>query len=65
MLPIDICVNCFNIINDGGDFNNMKLKENFDKFGLSSNHMIYRRIKYQAQNNINKGMLNFQFDVGF
>ena len=65
MLPIDICVNCFNIINDGGDFNNMKLKENFDKFGLSSNHMIYRRIKYQAQNNINKGTLNFQFDVGF
>ena len=43
----------------------MKLKENFDKFGLSSNHMIYRRIKYQAQNNINKGTLNFQFDVGF
>ena len=68
MLPIDICVNCFNIINNGGNFNDIKLQENFNKFGLSSQHMIYRRIKYQAQNNITAGPLQFQFDdmnIGF
>ena len=68
MLPIDICENCFNIINNGGHFNNIKLMGNYNKFGLSSKHMIYRRIKYQAQNNINIGQLQFQFDtmnIGF
>ena len=45
MLPIDICKNCFDILNQGGKFIDKKAKENFNKFGLSPSHIIYRRIK--------------------
>ena len=57
MLPIDICQNCFNIIEEGGNFIDYNCLNNYNKFGLSSEHMIYRRIKYQQQNN----NLMFQF----
>ena len=49
MLPIDICKFCFDIIDQGGNFKDPIHKENYNKFGLSSEHMIYRRIKYQDQ----------------
>ena len=58
MLPIDICQNCFNIIEEGGNFNDYNCLDNYNKFGLSSEHMIYRRIKYQQQNS----NLMFQFE---
>ena len=57
LLPIDICQNCFNIIEEGGNFIDYNCLDNYNKFGLSSEHMIYRRIKYQQQNN----NLMFQF----
>ncbi len=58
MIPIDICQNCFNIIEEGGNFNDYNCLDNYNKFGLSSEHIIYRRIKYQQQNS----NLMFQFE---
>ncbi len=45
MLPIDICKNCFDVINKGGKFFDKKAQENFNKYGLSYSHIIYRKIK--------------------
>ena len=51
LLPIDICSDCFNIIEKGEDFKKKKLKEKFNKFGLSYEHMIYKKINSINLNN--------------
>jgi hypothetical protein len=51
LLPIDICSDCFNIIEKGEDFKKKKLKEKFNKFGLSYEQMIYKKINSRNLNN--------------
>ena len=50
LLSIDICQSCFNVIENGSNFTNNISKDNYNKLGLSSEHMIYRRIKFQSHN---------------
>ncbi len=44
LLLIDICSNCFNVVEKWEVFKKKKLKEKFNKLGLSYEHMIYKKL---------------------
>lgn len=44
LTPIDICGDCFEIIKNEEKFDTLDKNINFNKLGLSSKHMIYRKI---------------------
>ena len=45
MNQIDICAECFDVINKEEKFNSNEKENNYNKLGLSAKHMIYRKIK--------------------
>lgn len=45
MNQIDICPECFDVINKEEHFDSNEKENNFNKLGLSAKHMIYRKIK--------------------
>ena len=62
MLPIDICKNCFDVLNNGGKFIDKKAKENFNKYGFSASHIIYRKIKNNSLVKHNNMVKSDSFD---